>query len=99
MVAVGRAVLPSEAVTVMSVAGSPSLTEFGLRERVTAVGAESLSVIVSVSVPGVSPLAVPVRMTVSSPSARVSSVGSKLSVAVPEVASAAMVTVKLLMAG
>ena len=41
----------------------------------------------------------PVNSTVSSPSAKLSSVGSKLSVAVPLVALAAMVTLKPLTAG
>ena len=71
--------------TVTLVAAEPSPTEIGLSESVTAVGAASLSMIVRVAVPDASPAAVPVNSTVSSLSSRLSSVGSKLSVAVPEV--------------
>ena len=71
----------------------------GASESLTAVDAESLSVIVSVASPDVRPLRPPVRMTVSSPSYTLSSVGSKLSVAVPRVSPAAMVTVNALIAG
>ena len=59
----------------------------------------SLSMIVSVALPEVRPPTAPVRTTVSLPSARLSSVGSKLSVAVPRVSPAAMVTVNALIAG
>ena len=82
-----------------SVASAPSLTESGFSERLTAVGAVSLSVIASVAVPEARSAAVPVRMTVSEPSAVSSSAGSKLSVAVPLVRPLAIVTVKLLIAG
>ena len=59
VVAVGSADPFSAAVTVMLVAASPSPTELGLSERLTAVGAESLSVIVSVAVPPSGPLPCP----------------------------------------
>ena len=55
--------------------------------------------IVRVAVPDASPAAVPVNSTVSSLSSRLSSVGSKLSVAVPLVALAAIVMLKPLTAG
>ena len=100
-VAVGSpvTVLPSEAVTVMSVAAAPSSTVLGLSESVTAIGAMSLSVMVRVAEPEVRPVAAPVRTTVSSPSTRISSVGSNERVAVPLVAFAGIVTVKSLIAG
>ena len=85
--------------TVTLVAAEPSPTEIGLSDSVTAVGAASLSVIVRVAVPDPRPVAVPVNSTVSSPSAKLSSAGSKLSVAVPLVALAAIVTLKPLTAG
>ena len=62
-----------------------------------AVGVSS-SVIVSVAVPGSRPVALPLSTTVSLGSASVSFVGVKLNVAVPLVACAAIVTVKLLIA-
>ena len=85
----------------MFVAFALSATDVGETARLTAVGAPSLSVIVSVAVPAVRLRlegAVPVRTTVSSSSSMVSSVGSKLSVAVPLLDPAAIVTVKALMA-
>ena len=85
----------------IAVASAFSAAEAGFTARVTAVGAASLSVIVSVAVPAVRLRlegAEPVSTTVSSPSAKSSSSGSKLSVAVPLLAPAAMVTVKLLIA-
>ena len=83
VVAVGSGELFREAVTVMSVGSALSLMAVGSSDRIIAVGAGSSSVIVSVTVAVVSPGAVPVRMTVSSPSCRSSSLGSKESVAVP----------------
>ena len=99
VVAVGRGELFSEAVTVTIVADALSPTAPGFSDSVTAVGAASSSVMVRVAVPAVSPVAVPVRITVSSPSARPSPVGSKDSVAVPLVCSAGIVTVKSVMGG
>ena len=96
VVEVGSAMPFSPAVTV--VAAAPSPTEFGLSESVTAVGAVSLSVMVRVAEPEVRPVAAPVSTTVSSPSGRVSSVGSNERVAVPLVAFDGIVTVKLLTA-
>ena len=61
----------------MSVAAADSPTELGFSASVIAVGAGSSSVMVSVAVPEVSPVALPVRITVSLPSARLSPVGSK----------------------
>ena len=66
VVAVGSGELFSEAVTVTVVAVALSPTAAGFSDRVTAVGAVSSSVMVSVAVPAVNPVAVPVRMTVSS---------------------------------
>ena len=83
--------------TAVAVALSP--TTFGFNDSVTAVGAASSSVIVSVAVPEVSPVAVPVRITVSSPSARLSPLGSKDSCAVPLVCSAGIVITKSVTAG
>ena len=99
VVAVGRGELFREAVTAIAVAAALSPMAVGFRERVIAVGAGSSSVIVSVAVPAASPPAMPVRITVSSPSARVSPVGSKDSVAVPVSCSAGIVTMKMLIAG
>ena len=98
VVAVGRGELFSEAVTVTAVADALSPTAVGFSDRVTAVGAASSSVMVSVAVPAVSPVALPVRITVSSPSARLSPLGSKDSCAVPVSCSAGIVTVKALTA-
>ena len=83
MVGLGSGELFSEAVTVTAVAAALSPTAAGLSESVIAVGAGSSSVIVSVAMPEVSPDTLPVRITVSSPSARPSPLGSKESVAVP----------------
>ena len=99
VVAVCNGELFSEAVTVTAVAAADSPTAAGLSDRVTAVGAGSSSVMVSVAVPEVSPVALPVRITVSSPSARLSPLGSKDSVAVPLVCPDGIVTVKALIAG
>ena len=98
VVAVGSGELFSEAVTVTVVAVALSPTAIGLSDRVTAVGAVSSSVMVSVAVPAVRPVALPVRITVWSPSARLSPLGSNDSVAVPLVCSAGIVTVKALIA-
>ena len=98
MVAVGSGELFSEAVTVTAVAAALSPTAAGFSDRETAVGAASSSVMVSVAVPEVSPVALPVRMTVSPPSARPSPLGSKDSVAVPVVCPDGIVTVKALIA-
>ena len=65
VVAVGRGELFSEAVTVTAVAAALSPTAAGFSDSVTAVGAVSSSVIVSVAVSAVRPVALPVRMTVS----------------------------------
>ena len=99
VVAVGRGELFSDAVTVTAVAVALSPTAPGFSDRVTAVGAASSSVMVRVAVPAVSPVAVPVRITVSSPSARLSPLGSKDSVAVPLVCPSWIVTVKALIGG
>ena len=85
----------------IAVASAFSAAEAGLTARVTPVGAASLSVIVSVAVPAVRLRldgAEPVSTTVSSSSAKSSSIGSKLSVAVPLLAPAAIVTVNVLIA-
>ena len=87
------------AVTVMSVSAADSPTAVGLSERETVVGAGSSSVMVSVTVSLVSPVTLPVRITVSSPSARPSPVGSKDSVAVPLVCPEGIVTVIAVIAG
>ena len=99
VVAVGSGELFSEAVTVTAVAAALSPTAAGSNDSVTAVGAGSSSVIVRVAVPEVSPDTLPVRMTVSSPSARPSPLGSKDSVAVPVVCPPWIVTVKALTGG
>ena len=56
VVAVGRGELFSEAVTVTAVAVALSPTAAGFSDRVTAVGAVSSSVMVSVAAPEVSPI-------------------------------------------
>ena len=99
VVAVGRGELFSEAVTVTAVAAALSPTAAGFSESVIAVGAGSSSVIVSVAVSAVRPVALPVRMTVSLPSYRPSPVGSNDSVAVPLVCSAGIVITKSVTAG
>ena len=71
----------------------------GLSVSVTAVGAASSSVIVSVAVPEVRSGVLPVSITVSSPSARLSPVGSNDRVVVALIRPAGIVTVKSLMAG
>ena len=96
VVAVGSGELFSEAVTVTVVAVALSPTALGFSDSITAVGAVSSSVMVSVAVPASSPAALPVRITVSSPSARLSPLGSKDSVAVPLVCPDGIVTVKAL---
>ena len=99
VVAVGSGELFREAVTVTAVDAALSPTAAGFSERVTAVGGGSSSMMVRVAMPEVSPATVPVRMTVSSPSARPSPLGSKDSVAVPLVCPEGIVTVKALIAG
>ena len=99
VVAVGSGELFSEAVTVTAVAAALSPTAAGFSESVIAVGAASSSVMVSVAAPEVSPDTLPVRITVSPPSAKLSPLGSNDSVAVPLVCSAGIVTVKALIAG
>ena len=99
VVAVGSGEPFSEAVTVTPVAVALSPTAAGFNDSVTAVGAASSSVMVSVAVPEVNPAALPVRITVSSPSARPSPVGSKDSCAVPLVCPSWIVTVKSPIAG
>ena len=99
MVAVGSGEPFSEAVTVTPVAVALSPTAVGFSDSITAVGAASSSVMVSVAAPEVSPDTLPVRITVSPPSAKLSPLGSKDSVAVPLVCPDGIVTVKSLIAG
>ena len=98
-VAIGSGEPFSEAVTVTVVAAADSPTVLGFKDSITAVGAASSSVMVSVAVPAVSPVTLAVRIIVSSPSARPSPVGSKDSVAVALVCPDGTVTVKSLIAG
>ena len=83
----------------MAVAAALSPTAAGFSDSVTAVGAGSSSVMVRVAMPEVSPSTMPVRMTVSSPSARLSPLGSKDSVPVPLFCPDGIVTVKSLIVG
>ena len=98
VVAAGSGELFSEAVTVTAVDAALSPTAAGFSDRVTAVGAGSSSVMVNVAAPAFNPVALPVRITVSSPSARPSPLGSKDSVAVPLVCPDGIITVKALIA-
>ena len=99
VVAAGSGEPFSEAVTVTAVAAAVlSPTAVGFSDSITAVGAVSSSVIVSVAAPASSPATLPVRITVSLPSYRPSPVGSNDSVAVPLVCPSWIVTVKSLTA-
>ena len=89
-----RAPAFSVAVTVTVAAPPPSATLAGSRLSATAVDAVSLSVIVSVASPPVRSVALALSTTVSAPSAALSSVDVNVSVAVPLVWLAAIVTVK-----
>ena len=93
-VAAGRVPASSAAVTVTVVAPAVSATLAGLTLSRIAVGCESSSAIVSVAVSPVRPVALPLRITVSAPSAALSSVGVNVKFAVPLVWLAGMATVK-----
>ena len=97
-VAVVRAPAFSVAVTVTVVAPASSATLAGSRLRASAVEAVSSSVIVSVAVPAVRLVALPVSTTVSAPSAVLSLVGVNGKVPVPLACSAKIVSVKVLTA-
>ena len=93
-VALVRALPSRVPVTVMGVPPAPSETVAGSTDRITLVGAASLSVIVIVVASTVSPVVVPLTVSVSAPSYMSSSVGVRLKVVLPRVALALMVSVK-----
>ena len=88
----------SAAVTVTVADPASSATLSGSRLSVIAVGTDSSSLIVSVAVPAVSPDALALSTTVSSPSSSLSSSGVKVKLAVPLAWRSGIVSARLLTA-